>query len=120
MNQKLKKILLGSVMGGLVATEYLALGAESRARVDKFIAMAVPFYGSYMASSTFENPYVFKDMIDYYMDAFMASDFVQSNAILSKMDLTATKAQIMEMYDNMIVPFLFNLKSVYQLLPSAA
>jgi len=118
-NNYTESILIGHSMGGLVATEYLALGAESRARVDKFIAMAVPFYGSYMASSTFENPYVFQDMIDYYMDMFMESDFVQSNAILSKLDLTATKAQIMEMYNNMIVPFLFNLKSVYQLLPSA-
>lgn len=117
-NNYTESILIGHSMGGLVATEYLALGAESRARVDKFIAMAVPFYGSYMASSTFENPYCYKDLIDYYINRFMESDFVQSNAILSKLDLTATKEQIAVMYDGMIIPFLFNLKSVYQLLPS--
>ena len=118
-NNYTESILIGHSMGGIVAGEYLAMAAENRARIDKFIAVAVPFYGSYMASSTFENPYVFKDLIDYYMDEFMQSDFVQSNPILSKIDLTVTKAQIETMYDNMIIPFLFNMKSVYQLLPSA-
>lgn len=115
MNQKnyTETILIGHSMGGIVASEYLAMDAKSRARVDKFIAVAVPFYGSYMATSTFEDPYVFMDYID---DALNSPMFKEG--ILSKMDLSVLRDQIAVLYDNMIIPFLFNMKSVYQLLPS--
>ena len=114
-------ILIGHSMGGIVASEYLAMDAKSRARIDKFIAVAVPFYGSYMASSTFETPYVFRDLIDYYLDedAIKSSELFKQNEILQLLDISAFKKPIYKLYDEMIIPFLYNMKSVYQLLPSA-
>jgi len=116
-------VLIGHSMGGIVATEYMAMGAESRARIDKFIAVAVPFYGSYMASSTFEHPYVFMDLIDYYLDYYLDGDMLSRYEFLQDLDLASTKDVIKEtvsaMYQKRILPFLYNMKSVYQLLPSA-
>ena len=111
-------MLIGHSMGGIVANEYLAMGAENRGRVDKFIAVAVPFYGSYMASSTLENPYVFMDLIDSVFDGtFPMPEDVQS--LMSTFNLSKFHSKIADLYDEMIIPFLFNMKSVYQLLPSA-
>lgn len=108
-------ILIGHSMGGIVANQYLAMGAQNRARVDKFIAVAVPFYGSYMATSTLENPYVFMDLINWALD----SDMIKGNELLAKLDFTALKEKVTKLYDDMIIPFLYNMKSIYQLLPSA-
>lgn len=113
-NNYTQSILIGHSMGGIVANEYLALGAESRARVDKFIAVAVPFYGSYMASSAFENPYGFMDLVDVGLN----SDMFKSG-FLAMLDLSELRNTIMDLFDSMIIPFLYNMKSVYQLLPSS-
>lgn len=114
-NNYTDSILIGHSMGGIVGSEYLALGAENRARIDKFIAVAVPFYGSYMACTTLENPYGFMQLID----DMLSSVSFDADSPLSLLDLGGVRDGIGKLYDKMIIPFLYNMKSVYQLLPSA-
>jgi pimeloyl-ACP methyl ester carboxylesterase len=118
-NNYTETVLIGHSMGGLVATEYLAMGADCRARVDKFIAVAVPFYGSYMASSTFEDPYCYRDLIHTLLDVLAVTIQSYFEDVDFSDAFEKLTGSIDTLYNNMIIPFLFNMKSVYQLLPSA-
>ena len=39
-------VLIGHSMGGIVASQYIALGEEQREKIDKFISVGTPFLGS--------------------------------------------------------------------------
>ena len=110
-------ILIGHSMGGIVATEYMAMGAENRARVDKFIAVAVPFYGSYMATDVFENPLSYLELINYMLDTNVPAEEGMMGTVIESV-VAQLKGGINDLFYGLIMPFLYNMKSVYQLLPS--
>lgn len=109
-------VLIGHSMGGLVASGYMAMSAENRARVDKFVSIATPFYGSYMVNNYYEDPYGWKDMIrDMLEGADLTSLLGETLGTIVYNNLSNTLDDIYESY---ILPLLFNMTSMYNLLPS--
>lgn len=107
-----ESILVAHSMGGIVSTGYLAASVHNRARIDKFISIGTPFYGSFMANEVFEKPYQWKAMIDDAVNNFedILTELGLYNLITTKLD---------NLYDSLIVPTLYNMTSIYQLLPTA-
>lgn len=103
-NNMTESILVAHSMGGIVGTEFLAQSAENRARIDKFITLATPFYGSYSVNSWFEDASFLKEM------AIPALKELGLEQFIKKFDA---------FFDNLVVPMLYNMTSMYQLLPSA-
>ena len=107
-----ESILIAHSMGGLVSTGYLAASVDNRARIDKFISIGTPFYGSFMATEIYEDPYVWKGMIDGALNSY--ADTLKSLHLYDMLNDNLSK-----MYDELIIPTLFNMTSIYQLLPTA-
>lgn len=103
-NNITESILVAHSMGGLVGTEYLAMSAENRARVDKFVTIATPFYGSYSVNDWFEDSSFLKDMAVPALQSYGLGSFADN---------------FQQFYDNVVIPMLYNMTSMYQLLPSA-
>lgn len=108
-----ESIIVAHSMGGLVTTGYLAASVDNRARVDKFISLGAPFYGSFMAADIFEDPYYWKymllDIMSEFEDAIPAMFSSVYDMVLENLDA---------MYDQVVIPTLFNMTSIYQLLPT--
>ena len=102
-NNMTESILVAHSMGGIVGNNFLAMSAENRARIDKFITLATPFYGSYSVNDWFEDASFLKEM---------------AMPALQNMGLNKFADNFENFYDNVVLPLLYNMTSMYQLLPS--
>ena len=108
-----ESIIIAHSMGGLVTTGYLAASADNRARIDKFISLGAPYYGSFMAAEIYEDPYSWKqlllDMLGEYEDMVPSMFSSVYDMVVENLDT---------MFDEVVVPTLYNMTSVAQLLPT--
>ncbi len=96
-------VLIGHSMGGIVCSGYIAKSAENAAKVDSFISIGTPFYGSLYALEYMENPY---GLISSLLP------------LLESIGLTAESEKADLMYKNMALPMFQYMLTLYQLMPT--
>lgn len=102
-------IVVAHSMGGHIASQYFTK-KENRARVDKYISIAVPYYGSMIALDLIEDPYCYEFLLEEVKEQ------------VCKMGLGDMLKEILDnlptLYENVVVKLLRTTSSIYQLLPS--
>lgn len=102
-------IVVAHSMGGHIASQYFTK-KENRARVDKYISIAVPYFGSMVALDLMEDPYCFQFILDEIREEAVEmglGDVLKS--VLNDLD---------SIYSDVIVNLLTTTSTIYQLLPS--
>lgn len=100
-----KVIICAHSMGNIVTSDYLSLSQENRDKVKGFMAMAGPFYGATNALVVLENP-------NHYIGGVY--DLLDKSPFLK--DLIGNKVD--KIIEKQVLPFIFNMASVAQLLPT--
>lgn len=112
-------IFMSHSMGGMVVSGYLARSAENRQKVDAYLSYAGAFLGSLDALTYLNDPWSFLTGMGVTIDGLDAalSDPMVSG-VLSGFGLDVTTETIIDLMDNVATPFLQNMTSVIQLLPT--
>ena len=93
-------------MGGILASTYLARSEENRAKVDKFIPLGTPFFGSHKAVRVVDDP---MSLVGSDMDDVL-------NTVKGAVDAVNKKGSF-DTFLNKFISFARNLPTLYQLIP---
>lgn len=112
-------IFMSHSMGGIVVSGYLARSEENRKKVDAYLSYAGAFMGSLDALTYLNDPWSFlrgigidkEDIEDLLSQPMVAN-------VLKSVGLEIDSATVEDLMDNVATPFLQNMTSVIQLLPT--
>ncbi|CCY03893.1 lecithin:cholesterol acyltransferase [Faecalibacterium sp. CAG:1138] len=112
-------VFMSHSMGGMVVSGYLARSEENRKKVDAYLSYAGAFMGSLDALTYLNDPWSF--LRGMGIDKEQIGEMLSNPAIsgvLSSVGLNVDEKVVEDLMDNVATPFLQNMTSVIQLLPT--